>query len=94
LVVCGLFISGLIGAVIYYTAPTLLRPGIDIGGTRFSGTAGQGLLVLAVFGLVFMFGMTTLLYGLWQVKTGRRSKKVVYFVVGLAAALGLIALVL
>jgi hypothetical protein len=92
LFVCGLFITCLIGAVLYYTAPLLLRPFVDVGGTRSSGTAGQALFVLGIFGIVFTFGVTTLLYGLWQVKTGGRSKRVIYFAVGLVAVLVVIAL--
>lgn len=91
---CGLFITCLIGAVIYYTAPMLLRPGVDIGDTRFGGRAGQAAFVLGIFGIVFTFGVTALVYGLWQVKTGRRSKKVVYFAVGLVVVVGLMALAL
>ena len=49
--------------------------------------AGQGANGLAIFGAVLAFGLTTLGYGLWQMFTGRRSKRVIYFVVALAALL-------
>jgi len=92
LFVCGLIITCLIGAVIYFTAPMMLRPGVSIGGTRFSGTAGQARFILGIFGIVATFGMTAMLYGLWQIRTGRRDKRVIYFVVGLGAVLWLIAM--
>jgi hypothetical protein len=92
LFVCGLIITCLIGAVIYYTAPKVLRSVAGIGATGFSGTAGQGLFVLGIFGIVATLGVTIMLYGLWQIKTGRRDKRVIYFVVGLFAVLGLIAI--
>jgi len=76
LVLCGLFISGVMGAVVYYTAPLLLHPGSTIGGTRFSGTRAQSLSVMSVFALVLAFGLTALCYGIWQVQTGRRNRRV------------------
>lgn len=84
---CGLFITGLIGAVIFYTLPLMLQPGASVGGTRFSGTASQTVFVLGIFGIVLVFGVSAMLYGLWQMKTGRRSKKVIYFIIGLASLL-------
>ena len=61
---------------------------------RFSGTPVQARMVLAIFGAVLAFGLTALGYGLWQMFTGRRSKRVIYFAVGLAVLLMLLALVL
>ena len=91
LTVCGLILTGLMGTVLYYVLPAMLRPGVDAGGMRFSGTATQALLVLAIMGAVFVFGATALVYGIWQMRTGRRNRKVVYFVVGLASVLFVIA---
>jgi hypothetical protein len=88
---CGLIITAIIGAVIFYTAPMLLRPGVSVGGARFSGTAAQASFVLGVFGIVAIFGVTAAAYGLWQIRTGRRNKKVIYFVLALAGVLWLIA---
>ena len=42
-------------------------------------------MVLAIFGAVLAFGLTALGYGLWQMFTGRRSKRVIYFAVAIAA---------
>ena len=83
LFLCGLFLAGLMGTIIYFTAPTMLRPGIDINGTRFSGTAEQGKFFLGIFGVVAAFGVTSMLYGLYQIKTGRRDKRVIYLLVGI-----------
>jgi hypothetical protein len=51
-------------------------------------------MILAIFGAVMAFGLTALGYGLWQMFTGRRSKRVIYFAVAIAALLLLLALVL
>ncbi len=80
LVWCGLFITGLMGAVLYYAAPLLLSPGETINGTTFSGTATQAWAVFGIMGLVLAFGVTVLLYGAWQVWTGRRNRRVIVFV--------------
>lgn len=94
LLVCGLIITSMIGATLYYTAPTLLRPGVDVDGARFLGSAGQALFVLGILSVVFTFGATVLAYGLWQIKTGRRSKNVIYFTVGLFTVLAFIAVLI
>lgn len=88
---CGLIITCLIGAVIFYTAPLLLQPGVSIEGTRFSGTVGEARFILGIFGIVLTFGVTATLYGLWQVKTGPRDKRVIWFIAGLAILLYLVA---
>jgi hypothetical protein len=67
----------MMAVVLYHVAPSMLQPGVETGGSTFTGTATQGLTFLAILGLVFAFGVTSLLYGIYQLKTGRRSKKVV-----------------
>jgi hypothetical protein len=94
LAICGLIICGIMGFVLKEVGPSLLNPGVSSGGTRFSGTPAQARMVLAIFGAVVAFGLTALVYGFWQMLTGRRSKRVIYFVVALAALLVLLALVL
>lgn len=90
---CGLFITCLIGWVIFYTLQLMLRPGASVSGMRFGGTAGQAVFALSVFGTVLTFGVTTMLHGLWQVRTGRRSKRVIYSIIGLAGVLIFIGLI-
>jgi 1,4-dihydroxy-2-naphthoate octaprenyltransferase len=43
-----------------------------------------------IFGIVLTFGVTATL-GRWQIKTGRRDKRVIYLMTGLAALMSLIA---
>jgi len=77
LMACGLFISGLIGTVIYHVAPMLLQPGKSFDGTRFGGTPLQALVVALILAAVMCFGLTALSYGAWQVATGKRSRGVI-----------------
>lgn len=91
LAICGAIVCGIMGFVVLNMAPSLINPGASSGGTRFTGTPGQARMVLAIFGATLAFGLTALGYGLWQMFTGRRSKRIIYFAVALAALLMLLA---
>ncbi|CAN5758628.1 hypothetical protein BH20VER1_BH20VER1_04140 [soil metagenome] len=92
LAICGAIVCGIMGYVLFELGPALLNPGSRR--TQFSGTSGQARMLLAIFGAVLTFGLTALGYGLWQIFTGRRSKRVIYFVIALAASLLLLAFLL
>jgi hypothetical protein len=92
LLVIGLFISAVMTLVLVDFGPKLLHP--ITGSTGFSGTAGEGKLVLVILGAAEVFGVTALAYGLWQMFTGRRSKWVIYFAVGVVVTVVIIALAL
>lgn len=88
---CGLLITGIVGAVLYNLTPLLLHPGVEIDGSRFDGTPRFAVGVLGLLGVVFAFGVTALLYGAWQMKTGRRNKTVASAMVGIVSLLMLVA---
>jgi hypothetical protein len=90
LLVCGIVISAIMSVVLLAIGPALV--GAGGGGLRFSGSASQATLVLGVLGAVTLFGVTAACYGLWQIVTGRRSKWVIYFAVGIILLLFLVAL--
>ena len=83
----GLFLTVMMGWVLWETLPTLLQPGVDIDGTRYTGTRFQAILILALLGLVTVFGVVSLVYGAWQVRTGGRNLRALRAIVGLALAL-------
>jgi hypothetical protein len=85
----GLFLMGMMGAIIGATMPTMLNPGAEIDGGRFTGTAEQGRMFLGLFLLVFIFGTVSTLYGLFQIVTRRESKA--FITISLVLALGLVA---
>ena len=80
--------------VLAWMWPTLTHPGIQIGSTRFDGSAAQASGIIALLSAVLVFGAIAFLYGLWQVVTGRRNIKVVYVLVGIAGALYLVGMLL
>ena len=89
LLAMGIIITAVMSVVLLAIGPALL--GAGGGGLRFSGSAGEARLALAILGAVELFGITAICYGLWQIATGRRSKWVIYFAIGLALVLGLVA---
>ncbi|MBA2435743.1 MAG: hypothetical protein H0V54_11810 [Chthoniobacterales bacterium] len=88
LVILGLVISIVIGFVLLALLPRLHHP----RGSGFSDTGAQATLALVVLGAVETFGVTVTCYGVWQVVTGRRSKWVIYFALGIVIFLLLFAL--
>jgi MFS family permease len=70
----GLFLVGMMGTITYHLAPALLSPAAATGGSRFTGSPEQALMILALFGLVITFGVGSIAGGLWQIFTGRRNK--------------------
>lgn len=80
----GLFLVGLMGTITIMTAPLMLQAGqANDSGGRFNGTPGQAFMILGLFGLVIVFGVGSMLSGVWLIKTGRRSKWVMYIMLGL-----------
>ena len=73
----GVFLVGLMGTITYSLAPLLLQAGESAGSSssaRFTGTTQQAQLILALFGMVLVFGLGSIVSGVWQIKTGRRNK--------------------
>jgi hypothetical protein len=91
LVLCGLFITGLMSVVLYFTMPMLMNPGVSIGGNRFAGSPAVALVVSLILGTVWAFGATTLGYGLWQMATGKRSKNVAKVMMAIVSVLLVLA---
>lgn len=88
---CGVIVTGIAGGALYFETPLLLHPGVEIDGSRFDGTPGFALGVLTVFAALLAFGITALLYGIWQIKTGRRNKKVVSAMTAIVSLLMMLA---
>lgn len=61
------------GGITLFTAPIMLSSGSTSGGTSFSGTPEQAILILGLFGMVIVFGFAAILAGVFQIITGRRS---------------------
>ncbi|HEV2799618.1 MAG TPA: hypothetical protein VGW12_03930 [Pyrinomonadaceae bacterium] len=71
----GVFLVGMMGTITYNVAP-LMFPVTDVptSGARFTGTREQAQMILGLFLMVIVFGLGSILSGVWQIKTGRRNK--------------------
>ena len=87
----GLFLVGLMGTITYNLAPALLSPAAATDGSRFTGSPGQALMILGLFGLVITFGFGSIAAGLWQIVTGRRNKWIFIFMLVLFVVVMLVA---
>ncbi len=85
LLVIGLFLLALMGTITAWMAPMLTRPGVDIDGGSFDGTAEQGRMILGLFGLILLFGLVAAVNGLFMIVTRRQSTAFVFVTLGLAA---------
>ena len=91
LLLIGLFLIGMMGAITWNMAPSLMRPGEEIDGGTWTGTAEQARMVLGLFGLLIAFGFASSANGVFQIVTGRQSK--IFTVLGLAVAAGVLVIV-
>lgn len=74
LIICGLVLIGLMGAITIALLPTLLHDGKEGTGADFEGTAQQAQMILGLFGVIIAFGCTSLAYGIYQLVFRRESK--------------------
>src|SRR5437773_3450555 len=82
LIFLGLVLVGMMGTITFLVAPTMLSGGASAG-ARFTGTPEQAILILGLFGIVIVFGLTCIASGLWQIVTGRRNVWIVVLILGL-----------
>ena len=82
LIVLGFLLVAMMGTITFLTAPAMLSRGAS-SGAGFTGTPEQATLILGLFGIVMVFGITCIGSGLWQIVTGRRSIWIVVLILGL-----------
>lgn len=76
----GLLLAGGLGTILANLAPPLLNPGAPAAdGSSFTGTQEQGRLAVMLLALAFAFGLACMVSGVWQIRTGRRSKRILQF---------------
>jgi hypothetical protein len=94
LLLCGLFLLGLMGSITWYMLPMLLRPGVETAdGSTFTGTPEQARMALGLFGLVLLFGLVATANGIFMIVTRRQSWAFIGLTLGLAALLLIVGFV-
>ena len=89
LVACGTFLIALMGTItiIVSRVPHEAAEAQSGSTTTFTGTPADERLMYTIFGLVMAVGVVSLAGGVWQVKTGKRSRAVMLLVIALIVAL-------
>jgi hypothetical protein len=86
LIFLGLVLVGMMGTISIVVAPIMFSDGSG-GGTKFSATPAQAVLIMGLFGAVIVFGVACILSGIVQLVTGRRNILIVILIVGIAVFL-------
>lgn len=94
LVLLGGGIAVVMGWLLAWAWKPLTRPGLNFGGTRFTGTESEAAIVLGILASVAAFGAATFGYGMFQLVTGRRSWRAVQVMLGLVGAALVLAFLL
>ena len=77
----------MMGPITIAMLPSLLSAGKDVDGSTFNGTADQARMILALFGIIIVFGLSSLGYGIFQFIYRRESKAFIVFTLALSAVL-------
>ena len=93
--VAGLFLVGLMSVLMLALGPQLLGYSVQGSNTSFNGSGSDGLVILALFAAIWLFGLVAIASGWAMIARGRRS--VALFVLMLPPLLvivGIVALIL
>jgi MFS family permease len=77
LVATGVFLVVFMGALIILLSDIMARSNDPTATTRLAGTPLQGALILGILALVMAFGVTALIAGVYQIRYGRRNRKLI-----------------
>ncbi len=83
LVITGAFLVIFMGWITFVVTGIITQANEPGATSRFTGGPEMLLLMYGIFGFVILFGLVALAGGLWQVKYGKRNKKLAYLIFGL-----------
>lgn len=90
LVCIGIFLMLFMGAIAAMVGRPMLQPGVEVGGSTFTGTAEQARTVIQLFGAIILFGAVSAAYGVYMIATGRQSRTFVVAALLIFALLGVL----
>ena len=91
LIVCGLFLVGMMAALSSYMVPLMLAQGAQVDGSSFSGTPRDAQVIMALFAVIALFGLGSLATGFFQLRYGRKNWPLVIGLLVIAAVIFAIA---
>lgn len=84
LAVLGTFLIVVMTVISVAVANLILQSDTPGSTSRFNGGTKEIVFIFGIFGLVSSFGLTSLVAGIWQIRYGRRNKKLVWVMLVLA----------
>ena len=87
LAACGAFLLLFMGYITLQVVDMTFHPGRPAAPSRYNGTPEMLYMIFGIFALVLAFGAASLWAGIYQVRTGRRNRKLIAATLGLAAIL-------
>jgi MFS family permease len=80
----GAFLTLFMGGITVTVAQMVWHPFDPHATSNFTGGPGALLFIFGIFAVVMMFGLTSLAAGIFQIKHGRRNRKLVKTILVLA----------
>ena len=78
--------------IMYLTVPSMLHPGEEVHGMTFRGSRTNAAVSLALLLAVLAFSAGMFLYGVWQIRTGKRHRRAVHGMIGLVSVAAVVGL--
>lgn len=85
LLLTGTFLVGFMGTITVLVARIVAHSDEPGATTRFTGGTGIAVFMFGIFGLVLAFGLTSMFGGIWQIRYGKRNRKLTLVILVLAA---------
>lgn len=86
-IAAGLVIVGLIGTVALAMIGPMLHPGEMVGGSTYTGTSQQAVIIIGLFAILIVLGLTAIASGTAMAVTGRRNIILIGITFGIAVVL-------
>ncbi len=85
LVIIGGALVAFMGYIAYVVTGIIAHSDVPGATSRFTGGPEMLLFMYGIFGFVILFGLVAMAGGIWQVKYGKRNKKLAYLIFGLGS---------
>jgi hypothetical protein len=83
LVVIGGFLVVFMGVITIFVAQLVFQTNAPGAHARFTGSPEMELFMFGIFAFVMLFGLTSVVSGLLQVRNGRANRKLMFLMIGL-----------